>query len=183
MQLDAGRPEELMQRLAGLSLLQVGHSRRIDAAFILPRGGYAICYQCQTGFDQNRYLHAWLVAAIEAPNGPDRAVITAQDWLRAAASSPSRRTLPVGEIARLPKRWAIVDDAERWRVRLDGEWGTWLSRQPDDRNWEFLPGWVVGYEPGGPEGPPLLALAAATRELAGLVTARSASMDAVPAKD
>ncbi len=183
MQLDAGRPQELMQRLAGLMLLQVGHSRRIDAAFTLPRGGYAICYHCQTGFDQNRYLHAWIVAAIEVSFCPGRAVITSQDWLLAAARSPSRRQLPVGEITRSPTRMAIVEDADCWRARLEGEWGSWLSRQPKERNWEFLPGWVVGYEPGGPEGPPLLALVEATRELAGFVTAQRPSMDALSHKD
>lgn len=183
LELYKGRTRELMMRLRELALLQVGHSRRIEAAFVLPGGGLAFCYMCQTGFDQDRFLHAWIVAALEVEHDAGRAVITAQDWLRAAAHSTSRRTLAIGGAWDSPERVALVEDAEGWRRRLDGPIGRWLKGQPLERSWEFLPGWVVGYEPGSAEGRPLLALTAATKELAGLLAAERIPLDAALTAD
>jgi len=198
----SGRPRDLAHRLRGLTLMQVGHSRRIEAAFVTPKGDIAFCYHCQTGFEQNRYLHRWLVAAVRMPEGEGdqggspngRAVVTAQDWLAAASHSTTGRVLPVGPALdtataatrpgsqsdpraslatpsqgpaeRSSGRIALVEDADAWRPRLDGEIGRWLQGQPATRNWEIVPGWVIGYEPGHAEGEALLSLSAATKELA-----------------
>lgn len=170
-------------RLRELALLQVGHSRRIEAAFVLPGGGFAFCYACQTGFDQDRFLHAWIVAAHEVDHDAGRAVITAQDWLRAAAQATSRRTILLRGKGDSQERVALVEDADSWRRRLEGPVGRWLKTQSAERSWEFLPGWVVGYEPGSTEGRPLLALTAATRELAELVAGERAALDEPSAAD
>ena len=156
-------------------------------------GGIAFCYRCQTGFDQERYVHVWLVAAVQIPQRADRAVITSQDWLQAAAYSTSCRVLPVDSVRTntaaaspsggasppgkrpaapgrpIDQMLAIVEDPEAWQPRLDGKLGGWLRTQPPDRSWELIPGWVVGYEPGSAEGPPLLTLATATQKLARLL--------------
>lgn len=164
-------------QLGELALFKVGHSRRMEAAFVLPGGGLAFCYACQTGFDQDRFRHAWIVAALEVDHDAGRAVITTQDWLRAAAHATSRRTLSLGT-GDSQDQVAIVEDADTWRRRLEGPIGRWLKTQSAERSWEFFPGWVVGYEPGSAEGRPLLALTAAARELAELVAGERAELDA-----
>ena len=183
LELYSGRSRELMMRLRDLALLQIGHSRRLEAAFVLPGGGFAFCYACQTGFDQDRFLHAWIVTALEVEHDAARAVITAQDWLRAAAHATSRRTLPVNGVGAPGERIAIVEDAEGWRRRLKSTVGSWLKGQPSERSWELLPGWIVGYEPGSAEGQPLMALTAATKELAELLAGERSALDAAATAD
>ena len=178
-----GRSRDLMMQLRELALLQIGHSRRMEAAFVLPDGGFAFCYVCQTGFDEDRLLHAWIVVAVEVKHDAGRAVITAQDWLRAAAQSSSRRTLSHRGTGDLTETVALVEDVETWRRRWEGPIGRWLKAQPAERSWEFLPGWIVGYEPGSAEGRPLLALSAATKELAAMAASDPVSLDAISTAD
>jgi hypothetical protein len=169
LELYRGRPRDLIFQLRELALLQIGHSRRMEAAFVLPGGGYAFCYLCQTGFEQDRFMHAWIVAAVECAPETTRAIITAQDWLRAGVHDPSRRTLPLNGTEAKSATVAIVEDADEWRRRLNGPLGRWLRTQPPERSWEFMPGWLAGYEPGSAEGRALLALTAAAKELSDLL--------------
>jgi hypothetical protein len=164
---------ELLERLDGLALMQIGHSRRIARAFGASGRLFLFPYTCETGFEHRRQSHHWIVAACEVEHECSRATITAQDWLIAAASASCCRELPLSaptantEATAGRGYAAIVEDPEEWQSRCRNGLQAWFASQPPNRSWEIVPGFIVGYEPGSQQDASALAdLGEAVRGLA-----------------
>lgn len=138
--------------LRDVSLLRIGHSRRLGTAFRTRRGFHVLSYTCETGFEHRRETHQWRVAAREIEHGCGRAAVTAEAWLLATTASPVAHRIPLdGGGERSPSNGtltAVAENFEEWSGRLSGDLGAWFLSQPADRSWEILPGLIVGYEPG-----------------------------------
>ena len=172
--------DDLRARLRGLTLFEVGHSRRVDGAYRKDGPQYLLQYLCETGFEHRRQTHRWSVVVAEARHSADTAVLTTEDWLAVTAELPGRSII-CREPTRQgdPVRLIIVEDEEAWRKRLKGPFGRWLDAQPLDRTWEILPDYVVGYEPGAPRDTAFVELAEAAGKAAGMLTT-SEQADPVP---
>jgi len=168
---------DLARRLRGLKLMQIGHSRRLLDAFRGAGPSHLFFYVCESGFENRRRLHYWMVAACEVDHGRGRAIMTAQRWLLEAATMPALRRMPLrnpGQAeAGAATIVAAVQDPEAWSGLLNRGLDGWLRAQGPDRNWEVLPGFVVGYQMGDHVGETVLDLARATAELAGQVARSS----------
>lgn len=172
--------DDLRDRLRGLTLFEVGHSRRVDGACRRDGPNYLLQYLCETGFEHRRQTHRWSVVVVEARQSAGAAVLTTEDWLAVTAELPGRLTLRRDAARRgEPPRLIIVEDEAAWRRRLAGPFGQWLDSQPQDRTWEILPDYVVGYEPGAPRESAYVELAEAARKAAVLLTT-SDQADPVP---
>lgn len=177
-QIHGGPERELRARLGGAALMQLGHSRRVRNAFGARGRILLIHYVFETGFEDRRRSHHWLMAVGEIEHACSRATITRYDWLTIAAAGPAWRKLTVtppgqpesgaGALA------AVVEDAEEWRLRLD-DLRTWLFAQPPTRSWETLPGCVIGYEPGRFDEQRLVALESACRDFMARLSAKAGS--------
>lgn len=179
----AARPsDQLVARLRALAIMQIGHSRVMPESFRMKDRTSVSPYVFETGFDERRRTHHWLVASSEVLHACSRAAITHYDWLLATAACPACRLLRLDGASPTPARasdvaeslrsnalTAIVFDEEEWRRRLVGDLAGWLLDQPPTRCWEILPGLVVGYEPGRPDEKAIVELEAATRALARLL--------------
>lgn len=141
--------DDVMDRLRGLTLFEVGHSRRIEGNFKDGAGLQMIQYVCETGFEQRRRTHRWVVAVTEASGREGAAVISREDWLLAAAELPGRRRISIeqGNSAK-GALYAIIEDSDEWTGRLSKGMADWLKQQPTTRSWEVQPGYVVAYDPG-----------------------------------
>lgn len=161
---------ELRARLAGLTLFEVGHSRRIDRAYRREGPLYLLQYLCETGFEHRRKTHRWSVIVAPLRHNLGTAVITAEDWLAATAELPARKTIS-GMWGRSTgtNGLVIVEDEEAWRSLLGRQLGQWLERQPVSRSWEVLPEYVVGYDPGSPGEAAMMELATEAQALCSLL--------------
>jgi hypothetical protein len=162
--------EDLLRRLQGIALMRIGHSRRMVGPMHRDRELCLFPYVCESGFEHRRQTHHWIVAVCQAEHGCAGAVITAQDWLMAAAWYPTHRELPISKPdqseAGCQSRVAIVDDPDEWNVRLQGGLRAWFAAQPLERSWDIIPGYVVGYQPGRAQDEIAAELAQSARELA-----------------
>lgn len=158
--------DEVLRRWNGLTLFDVGHTRRVDRVLESDGTGgriHLFTYACETGFEHHRRLHRWIVLAVPFGDHPGPAVISRQDWLQVAARLPGRRMIAVApkcaggdepapataDPAQADHQLrAVVEDAERWGPALEGPPGKWLAVQPVTRSWEFLDGWLVMHEAG-----------------------------------
>ncbi len=149
--------------LRDVSLMRIGHSRRLGTAFRTDRGFCVIPYVCETGFEHRRETHRWRMIVREIDHDYGRAAVTGKDWLLATTASPVAHRIPLGDRAEASASsgalMAVAEDAEEWTARLNGELQAWFQSQPADRSWEILPGLIVGYEPGPLEGEAMEALA------------------------
>ena len=88
------RPQDhLLAHLRSVALLQIGHSRRIPEAFRTDQPTCIFPYVFETGFEERRRSHHWLLAASETTHSLSRATITRYDWLIATASGPATRVI------------------------------------------------------------------------------------------
>lgn len=160
-----GSAEDILDEMRGMTLFEVGHSRRVESVFQSGRDLQLFQHICETGFENRRRTHRWVVAVLRLPHSSGVAVISREDWLLAAASLPGRKRLPLkaGEQGANPL-FAIVDDPESWQACLTGELGQWLAEQPIGRCWEVLPGFAVVYDPGAVDEAKLSGLADSVRK-------------------
>lgn len=156
--------EAWAHRLVQAGPMRIGHSRRLGTPFRTQQGVWLFSFQCDTGFEHRRARHRWRMAACEAEHPLARATITREDWLLAMMSTPVRHALPIGTDGSPPM--ALVEDPEAWARILEDGLAAWFEAQPAARSWEFLPGLIVGYEPGPFLGEELEDLAGSARWLA-----------------
>ncbi|RIK69198.1 MAG: hypothetical protein DCC65_00160 [Planctomycetota bacterium] len=141
--------DEITAQLRGLTLFEVGHSRRIVSAFGQNADLRLFQYVCETGFEHRRRSHRWVVLSSATATGTGPAVISREEWLLAAAQLPGRRSIRVAPASSgAGALSAVVDDREHWEDRLAAGLAEWLAGQPTNRCWEVLPGHVVVYDPG-----------------------------------
>lgn len=168
--LDEQLGPELRARLAGLTLFEVGHSRRIEWAYRREGPIYLLQYLCETGFEHRRKTHRWSVIVAPLRHSLGTAVITAEDWLAATAELPARKTISgIWGRSTNTNGLVIVEDEEAWRALLDRKLGQWLNRQPPSRSWEVLPEYVVGYDPGSPGESAMMDLASEAQALCSML--------------
>jgi hypothetical protein len=152
-----------------MALTQLGHSRRVREAFRHGDQTLLIDYVFETGFEERRRSHHWMMVAIEGEHRSSRAAITRYDWLAITAGGRATRRLtiasPTQSDASDGSLIVTVDDANEWEQRLP-KLRAWLLAQPPTRSWEVLPGRVIGYEPGGFDEQRLGELESACRDLA-----------------
>ena len=140
-----------MARLCDVSLLSLGHTRRIATALRAGRDCWLIPYVFETGLEHRVTSHSWRLVVCEVEHGCSRATITRQDWLFAAASTCTSREFSLSAEDRgdaSGELLGIVEDPEEWDRRLDSGLRGWFAAQPAGRSWEILPGLIVGHEPG-----------------------------------
>lgn len=161
----------LSVRLRGLTLFEVGHSRRIEGSYRKDGSIFLFQYLCETGFEHRRQTHRWSVVVAPLRHNTGAAVLTTEDWLAVTAELPGRKTI-TREPAKtgVPRRWIIADDEQAWQERLSGPIGKWLDNQPAGRTWEVLSEFVVGYEGGSPGESAFIELAEAARRVSSLLT-------------
>lgn len=177
-----GAAEDIFDEMRGLTLFELGHSRRVDGVFQSGRELQLFQYICETGFENRRRTHRWVVAALSLPHTSGVAVISREDWLLAASSLPGRRRLPLHPHDQGGSSLCtIVDDADTWQGRLSGELGRWLAKQPIGRSWEVLPGFAVVYDPGVMSEAKLSGLADSVREFSAFFNERDPA-NQVPAQ-
>lgn len=145
--------EAWLARLRGTALMQIGHSRHMEAAFRTPEGNWLFAYVYETGFEYRRATHSWRMAVREVGPQPGRATFTRQQWLIDAATTPTSHEIALCDEAENPsapgRRTAVVEDREAWVKRLTPDLKAWLQEQPEGRSWEITSGLIVGYEAGG----------------------------------
>ncbi len=161
--------EELDARLAGLALMQVGHSRCMEYVCRAAGELYFFPYHCETGVERRRQLHRWVVVAAELGSARSYALVTSQPWLVVTAQLPGRRKLVLDSSGATPLV-AIVEDEAEWKALLTESVVEWLVRQPATRSWECIGGCLVGYEPGPVEDTSFVELPRAVRELREMIT-------------
>lgn len=168
--LDEQLGPELRARLAGLTLFEVGHSRRVEWAYRREGPLYLLQYLCETGFEHRRKTHRWSVIVAPVRHALGTAVITAEDWLAATAELPARKKI-TGAWGRSTgtNGLLIVEDEDAWRALLGRQLTPWLERQPPSRSWEVLPEYVVGYDPGSPGESAMMELAREAQALCSLL--------------
>ncbi len=161
---------QILRQIEDAALTQIGHGRRITASYRTKGRTIVFSYEFETGFEQRRQLHPWLVVVQEVDHGCSRATITRQEWVTATVQGPACHAVPFSSTPSSDSQEAgniaIVEDPELWRSILAGPVGRWLADQPRDRTWEILPGLVVGYQPGEIQADKLEALTLTAGELA-----------------
>ncbi len=162
--------QQLLTRIKDVALTQIGHGRRITASYRTKGRTTVFSYEFETGLEQRRRLHPWLVVVQEVNHGCSRATITRHEWVAATVRCSAYHTIrgtPSASItAGNAENTAIVEDADEWKPTLAGPVGQWLADQPRDRTWEVLPGLIVGYQPGMLQVDELEAMTVATGALA-----------------
>jgi len=140
--------QELMERLAGLALMQIGHSRRVLTVVHDPNGVQLFEYVFETGLEHDRETHRWMVVVVPLMTTCTRATISDERWVLAAASHPAFRRIAVGSapVNGNGARMAVVDDEEAWHATLSRQMGNRLTSEPKGRSWEVLPDLLVGYQ-------------------------------------
>ena len=160
-------------RLRGTALMQIGHSRHMEAAFRTPEGNWLFAYVYETGFEYRRATHSWRMAVREIGPQLGRATFTRQQWLIDAATTPTSHEITLcgeAENAGAPeRRTAVVEDRDAWVERLDADLKAWLQEQPEGRSWEIIAGMIVGYEAGGIREAEMTALSESACRLAALL--------------
>jgi len=125
--------------LRDVSLMQIGHSRRLGTAFRTQQGFCVLPYVCETGFEHRRETHRWRVIVREIEHGCGRAAVTGEDWLLATTASPVAHRIALGGSAEPSasngKLTAVAEDLEEWNARLSGELEAWFLSQPTTRSW------------------------------------------------
>lgn len=140
---------ELQDRLRGLTLMQVGHSRCIEYVFRADDGLYLLPYLCETGVERRRQLHRWVVAVAEMPLQRSFALISSQAWLMAAAHLPGRTRKSLSPTSGSSEGLAVlVEDEQDWKALQSPAVREWLHGQPTTRSWECHGNLLVGYDPG-----------------------------------
>lgn len=170
------RDKDFAERLSGLTLFQVGHSRRIEGLMQGPDRSWVFSYVCQTGFEHRRVSHIWLVVVLEIDSLLSPVMITSQDWLISMARLSPRREVSLSSGGAQPTDWRVfLEDPEEWSPQCLGELQAMLTRQSPDRTWEILPGFVVGYEPGRFDEDVFLTLPPTVHELGAMVERRGSA--------
>ena len=159
-------------RLRGTALMQIGHSRHMEAAFRTPEGNWLFAYVYETGFEYRRATHSWRMVVREI--GPlGRATFTTQDWLIDAATTPTSHEIALCGEPENPsapeRRTVVVEDRDAWAKRLVPGLKAWLQEQPESRSWEITAGLIVGYEPGGIREAEMASLSQSVCRLAALL--------------
>lgn len=161
------RRGDIRDELDFLPLLRIGHSRRITRAFE-DSGPTHLCeYTFETGLENRRRRHSWLIVGRRCDHRLSAATFTSIGWIRDAAWSLAIRELPIPGTESGSERVALVRDERGWSDRLRGGLDRWMASQPAARSWDVREGIVVGYEPGKLRDDALTSLAAASAELAG----------------
>ena len=160
------RCDELRDRLDFLQLLRIGHSRRVTRAFKAAGPTYLCEYTFETGVENRRRQHSWLIVSRQCDHDITAATFTSLGWLRDAARPSAIRVLPIPGSENETERVALVRDEREWADRLGAGLGRWMARQPAGRNWDVREGFVVGYEPGKLRDDALTSLVADSAELA-----------------
>lgn len=161
--------KDWLRYLGGVALMQLGHSRRLGPMFQAADNLWLFSYIFETGFEHRRDTHTWRLVVCEIEHGYGRATVTRQDWLIAAGSSPGTHNISLNHQPgheRPPGLQAVVEDPEAWSEHYSDELRQWFGSQPEERSWEFLPGLIVGYEPGGLQETELVSLEDSARKLA-----------------
>ena len=160
-------------RFRGTALMQMGHSRHMEAAFRTPEGNWLFAYVYETGFEYRRATHSWRMVVREIGPQLGRAIFTTQDWLIDAATTPTSHEIALCDAAENQsapeRRRVVVEDRDAWVKRLVPDLKAWLQEQPEGRTWEITAGLVVGYEPGGIRETELAALSQSASRLAALL--------------
>lgn len=170
---ESGVAEAWRARLRATALMQMGHSRRMEAAFRTPEGNWLFAYVYETGFEYRRATHSWRMVVREIGPHIGRATFTRHDWLIDAATTPTSHKIAIlGEQANQgePGRpIAVVEDRDALERRLSPELKAWLQEQPEGRSWEIAAGLIVGYEAGGVREAEMAALSQSACRLAALL--------------
>lgn len=160
-------------RLRGTALMQIGHSRHIEAAFHTPAGNWLFAYVYETGFEYRRATHSWRMVVREIEPQLERATFTTQEWLVDTVTTPTSYEIAVCGEAEDPsapqRRTVVVEDRDAWAKRLGPDLKAWLQRQPEGRSWEITAGLIVGYEAGGIREAEMEALSQSACRLAALL--------------
>ncbi len=165
------RCDDLRDRLGFLQLLRIGHSRRVTRAFKAAGPTYLCEYTFETGVENRRRRHSWLIVSRQCDHDFTAATFTSLGWLRDAARPSVIRVLPIPDSESETGRVALVRDEQEWSDRLGAGLGRWMAKQPAARNWDVRGGFVVGYEPGKLGDDALTSLAADSAALADLLSA------------
>ncbi len=168
-----GAAEAWRARLLDTALMQIGHSRHMEAAFSAPDGNWLFAYVYETGFEYRRATHSWRVVGREMGPPLGRATFSRRQWLIDAVTTPTSHEFVVcgePEIQNAPQpQTAVVEDRDAWSNRLGHELVAWLQGQPEGRSWEITAGLIVGYEPGGIRETEMAALSQSACRLAALL--------------
>lgn len=160
-------------RLAGASLMHVGHTHRFGQGYRTEDGVWLLPYVFETGFEHRRNTHPWRVAVCEVEHGCARALVSREAWLLAAASAPYTTRIALDHSDPDPGSAsgivAVVEDHEAWTALLGTALRDWFSQQKAERSWEIVSGLIIGYEPGGFREADMAALAESVNELAALL--------------
>lgn len=163
--------EELVGRLQGAALMQIGHSRRVLAVVEDPRGVQLFEYACETGLDNQRQSHRWIGVTVPFTKACDRATISTEPWVLAAACHSTFRTIVLGAEGCDEDRAVIaaVEDETAWSAVRRREVGARLSGQPRERSWEVHFDRIIGYQPVPLPDDAVADLVSTTKELAKMI--------------
>jgi hypothetical protein len=147
-----GRNDSIDARAHDLSLMKVGHSRRIGALFEASRDIRLFSYTYESGTEFDRSTHTWRVAICPIAVRARWALLSNEPWLLAAGAAQRLEPVdlqPFLETGAVISPHAFVaDDATFWQARLTPKLAAFLTQQSRERSWEIVPGLVAAFEPG-----------------------------------
>ncbi|HPF37700.1 MAG TPA: hypothetical protein P5081_07695 [Phycisphaerae bacterium] len=180
--------DAVLARAGALSLMRIGHSRRIGALFEPRPGVLAFSYSYETGTEIDRMTHSWRVVLCDVDCPLRWSILTDQDWLIAAARVRRMRSFDLAPFAeadaiRSPHAF-MTDDPDDWRDKMTPRLAAFLTQQSRERSWEISPGMVAAFEPGAFLESEMAAMVDQTSRLSQLLlTAFGAAEDSVASAD
>jgi len=146
-----------------LTLMGVGHSRRVGAVFQASRDIRIFSYTYETGTEADRATHTWRVATCPIAPTVRWALVTNESWLQAAAATS--RLAPVDlqpflepDALASPHEF-LSNDPAFWQHCMTGKLAAFVTQQSRERSWEIVPGLVAAFEPGGAAADEMAAMA------------------------
>jgi hypothetical protein len=137
-------PSGVPSALKDLTITSLGHSRNVVACFRSSTEGgerYLFDYTYETGFGDRRRRYEYTILAARLSVDKSYLLLTKNESLAAAALRP-------GFIDHRWKGWSVVTAestiAAAGIIRLKNH----LDEQPVERTIEFIPQWLILYEPG-----------------------------------
>jgi hypothetical protein len=162
--------------LRRLALTEIGHSRRVEAAFRSGDGALVLNYVCETGFERLRHSHRFIVAACQLDSPVGRMIVTREDWLLASARRPDLRMVSIGDRSDESLHFggvlmAAAANPPELQRRLGSGLASWLRLQRDEQSWEAVGEYVFGYQAATKRAEAPQEMVRAVRELAALLSA------------
>lgn len=135
-----------------LTIMNVGHSRRVGASFEATRDIRLFSYTYESGTESDRATHTWRLATCPIEGRVRWAIVSNESWLLAAGAAnqlePFDLTpfLEPGAVGS-PHSF-ITNDPLYWSKRMTPKLAAFLTQQSRERSWEIVPGVVAAFEPG-----------------------------------